>query len=90
MRTCNCYYVMIKNEGEGEEFVAKLDYDELLAKYNFMVDSAQQNAKERDAWKEAHDRKQILVSKMDAALMEKGVNFDFQKALDDSNRKSGE
>lgn len=42
-------YTLTISTSEYKIVVEKCDYDELLARCNFMIDSAQQNARERDA-----------------------------------------
>lgn len=37
---------------------------------------------ERNAWKKVAEQRSHLIAKMQSALLEKGVNFDFQKALE--------
>jgi len=51
------------------QFVSKAEYDKLEEKMN--------------AWKTVAENRQIIISKMHSRLLHLGVNFDFQKALEE-------
>lgn len=55
-------------------FVEKSWYDELHAKYNFMVDSAQQNAKERDALVLENERLRAALARIEKVGNSQGTN----------------